>query len=204
MCFAKPALLQGRAGFIIVLHLAKQEVILRSMTYILKEYDESLERILKEGSWKTNRTGVKTLSIFGMQSRYRIDEYFPLPTGRKIWHKPMFGELLTFISGKTRNQDFVENGCKFWTPWVDEEWAASKGYAPDAFGPVYGFNFRHFGGEYGNGTPNGNYGKDGFDQLSYMMDLLKNEPDSRRILFSYWNPKELDNMIEKLLSKRKD
>lgn len=163
--------------------------------YITKPYDDALRQILDEGVWKTNRTGVRTKAVFGIQSRYRIDEYFPIITGRKIWPKAVFGELLTFISGKTRNKDFVKNGCKFWTPWVDEEWAKSKGYVEDAFGPIYGFQLRHFGGEYGNGDSDCTmYGMGGFDQLAYIMDRLKNKPDDRRILFSLWNPGELDNM----------
>jgi thymidylate synthase len=164
------------------------------MAYLMDPYDDALEQIIKHGAWKTNRTGVRTLAIFGIQSRYRIEKDFPLLTRRKIWPKAVFGELLTFISGKTRNADFVENGCNFWTPWVDERWAKSKGYEPDAFGPVYGFNFRYFGGNYNKGIEGTGYGHGGFDQLAYMMYLLRKDPDNRRILFSLWNPAELDNM----------
>jgi len=163
--------------------------------YVMDPYDDALERILKEGVWKTNRTGVRTIAKFGIQSRYRIDQAFPMTTRRKLWPKAVFGELTTFVSGRTRNADFIANGCKFWTPWVDEEWAAARGFVPDSFGKVYGFNLRHFGGEFGNGDPDSpEYGRGGFDQLAYMMDRLKNKPDDRRILFSLWNPAELDNM----------
>lgn len=162
--------------------------------YLMSPYDEIVKKILDEGQIKENRTGEKTRAIFGTQTRYRIDEYFPILTRRKVWPKAVFGELITFISGKTTNSDFVENKCKFWTPWVDEEWAKSKGYVSDAFGPIYGFQLRYFDGYYGNGkSDQKNYGKGGFDQLNYVIDLLKNNPNSRRILFDLWNPKNLGN-----------
>lgn len=183
--------------------------------YVLEDYDYALERILKEGVRKENRTGIDTLALFGLQSRYRIDKYFPLLTGRKLRFKSMVGELLWFLSGSTNNEDLVNLGCKFWTPWVDEEFEQKHGFTPGSFGPVYGFQLRHFGGHYGNGsggdkgskyktgggntkksayTPENVYGQGGFDQLAYMVDLLKKNPESRRILFSLWNPSQLEKM----------
>lgn len=177
------------------------------MAYIMEPYDNALEHILKNGVWKTNRTGVRTIAVFGIQSRYRIDEHFPLLTRRKIWPGAIFKELLWFISGSTRNKDLQDMGCNIWTPWVNEEWAKDKGYIPDALGPVYGFQLRHFGGEYGNGDKEfylnennvgtrhkSTYGEGGFDQLSHMVKTLKENPDDRRNLFSLWNPKDVDKM----------
>jgi len=199
------------------------------MTYILQPYDDALHEILEDGVRKENRTGVDTLAIFGMQKRYRIDEHFPLLTKRKVWPKAIFGELLWFLSGSTNNKDLKDLGSNIWTPWLDEKFEEKHGYVSGAFGPVYGFQLRHFGGYYGNGngggaaiwndsdgpTPrnwnfekqrnatrglwrDGNaqnvYGKDGFDQLEYMLKELKENPDSRRILFSLWNPKDMDKM----------
>jgi thymidylate synthase len=186
--------------------------------YVMKDYDSALERILKEGVRKENRTGVDTIALFGIQSRYRIDEYFPFLTGRKLRFESMIGELIWFLSGSTNNEDLKNLGCKFWTPWVDEEFEKKHGFAPGSFGPVYGFQLRHFGGEYGNGiggekntlnncvtiidveTDDADdhhysmYGTGGFDQLAYMMDRLKNHPDCRRILFSLWNPQQMHQM----------
>lgn len=166
--------------------------------YLMQDYDDALEKILKHGIRKTNRTGVDTLSLFGMQSRYRIDERFPLLTGRKIRHKSMVGELLWFLSGSTLNQDLKDLGCGFWTPWLDKEFEKENGFVDGAFGPLYGFQLRHFGGHYGNGSSeikdNPLYGEGGFDQLAYMVDLLKNNPNDRRILFSLWNPKMMHQM----------
>lgn len=164
--------------------------------YVMQDYDAALERILKEGVKKENRTGVDTIALFGIQSRYRIDEFFPFLTGRKLRFKSMIGELLWFLSGSTNNEDLKDLGCKFWTPWVDEQFEKDNGFVEGSFGPVYGFQLRHFGGHYGTGAdyPTGSYGQHGFDQLEYMMDRLKNNPDCRRILFSLWNPQQMDQM----------
>ncbi|RDJ35331.1 MAG: thymidylate synthase [Crenarchaeota archaeon] len=185
--------------------------------YVLEAYDNCLKQILKHGVLKKNRTGVDTIAIFGMQSRYRIDTHFPVLTGRKVWPKAIFAELLWFLSGSTCNKDLQELGSNIWTPWVDAEFEKKHGYAEGCFGPVYGFQLRHFGGFYGNGLggqPNtqdklttiskwphfgrivreNRYGKDGFDQLAYMVERLKNKPNCRRNLFSLWNPKELSAM----------
>lgn len=179
--------------------------------YIMNDYDSALEKILREGVMKRNRTGTDTISVFGTQSRYKIDQHFPFLTGRKLRFKSMIGELLWFLSGSTNNEDLRNLGCKFWTPWVSEEFEEKHGFAPGSFGPVYGFQLRHFGGEYGDGVkgrmePNmcdgyessGEhlvpYGTGGFDQLAYMMDRLKNHPDCRRNLFSLWNPQQMHQM----------
>jgi thymidylate synthase len=175
------------------------------MAYIMQAYDNALRLIIGQGVWKKNRTGVRTKAIFGIQSRYRIHEHFPLLTGRKIWPKAIFGELLWFLSGSTNNNDLVALGSNIWTPWVDPEFEKKHGYVPGSFGPVYGFQLRHFGGEYGDGSPEFTmtecdqdftvkYGSGGFDQLIYMVDMLKNNPDDRRNLFSLWNPAQVDKM----------
>lgn len=173
----------------------------------MQQYDETLKRILDKGVWKQNRTGVRTKALFGVQSRYRIDEYFPILTGRKVWPRAIWAELLWMISGSTNNKDLQALGSNIWTPWVSEEFEKKHGYVSGALGPVYGFNLRHFGGEYGDGSPEFylwhedtgqrykvKYGENGFDQLSYVVDLLKNDPNSRRILFSLWNPAALGKM----------
>lgn len=165
------------------------------MGYILQEYDDVLKSILEYGVKKNNRTGVPAISIFGTSSRYRIDEFFPLVTGRKIPFKGMIGELLWFLEGSTNNNRLKELGCNFWTPWVSEEFENKHSFDPGALGPVYGFQLRHFGGNYNKGIEQApGYGYGGFDQLEYMMDLLENDPNSRRILFSLWNPKQMHQM----------
>mgnify|MGYP000029403417 CR=1 FL=1 len=173
------------------------------MGYALQPYDDALDKILKDGVKKTNRTGVGTIALFGLCSRYNLQEGFPLLTRRQIPFEAMLGELLWFLSGSTSNDDLKALGCNFWTPWVDKEFEQKHGFAPGQFGPVYGFQLRHFNGEYGNGiggpahsttTEENLYGKGGYDQLLYMMDRIKNKPDCRRILFSLWNPLQMDQM----------
>src|SRR5690606_31689355 len=80
-----------------------------------------------------------------------IDKHFPLLTKRRVWPKAVFAELLWMLSGSTCNKDLQALGCDFWTPWVDPALEKKHGYAEGCFGPVYGFQLRHFGGFYGNG-----------------------------------------------------
>lgn len=174
------------------------------MSYILEEYDNALENILRKGVKKSNRTGVDTISLFGMQTRYRIDEKFPILTRRKVWPKAIFAELLWFISGSTNNKDLQALGSNIWTPWVDKDFENKHGYIEGSLGPVYGFQLRHFGGEYGNGSNHEfcneveptwkQYGHGGFDQLEYIIKEIKENPESRRILWSLWNPNDLNKM----------
>lgn len=189
--------------------------------YILDDYDSGLEKILEYGVRKENRTGVDSIALFGLQTRYRIDTYFPISTRRKVWPKSIFAELLWFISGSTNNKDLQAMGSNIWTPWVDPEFEKVNGFAEGSLGPIYGFQLRHFGGYYGNGiggktgTQNDyilsnnydqstdeiidvykvkSYGSGGIDQFKYMINELKTNPDSRRNLFSLWNPVQLNQM----------
>lgn len=163
----------------------------------MQPYDDALAEILDHGVEKSNvRTGVKTLSIFGMCKRYRLNTgFFPILTRRKVWPMSVFSELLWYLEGSTSNDRLVELGCKFWTPWVDEEWEKAHHYEPGSFGPVYGFNLRHFGGNYNKGIHDKTgYGFGGFDQLEYVMERIRTDTSCRRILWSLWNPAELGNM----------
>lgn len=188
--------------------------------YTMQAYDDALKLIMEKGVWRSNkRTGIRCKSYCGIVSRYRIDEAFPILTRRKVWPKSIFAELLWFISGSTCNKDLQALGANIWTPWVDAEFEKKHGYAEGCFGPVYGFQLRHFGGDYGNGiggqsylwkdtdmanggddyvvsyhrpspTKMSYYGCGGFDQLAWMMNRIKEDPSCRRILFSLWNPKD--------------
>lgn len=164
--------------------------------YLMSPYDSALQEILDSGVERTNkRTGIKTLSIFGMSRRYRLDtEYFPLLTRRKVWPKSVFSELLWFLSGSTNNNDLKDLGCNFWTPWVDEEFTNKNHYQPDVFGPVYGFQLRHFGGNYNKGYHNDAYGHGGFDQLDWVVNRIKEDSSCRRTLWTLWNPNDIAKM----------
>jgi thymidylate synthase len=166
----------------------------------MKPYDDALRQIIDHGVVKENRTGVRTRAIFGIQSRYDISERFPLVTGRKIPSRSVFGELLWFISGSTDNHDLQNMGVNIWTPWVDEEFEKKHYYASGCLGPVYGFQLRHFNGHYGDGRREQNhlgenlYGRHGYDQLAEIVKTLKENPNDRRIIFSLWNPAQLNQM----------
>jgi len=183
------------------------------MDYLMQPYDDALQEILENGVERTNkRTKIKTLSVFGMMKRYRLDqERFPILSRRKVWPKSVFSELLWFLSGSTNNKDLEDLGCKFWRPWVDEEFTKKHGYADESFGPVYGFQLRHFGGDYGNGIggPKGSedstviefgqgtysqYGDGGFDQLDWVVNRIKEDPSCRRTLWTLWNPQDVARM----------
>lgn len=160
------------------------------MTYILKEYDIILEKILNEGVRKTNRTGTDTLSIFGTQCRYRIDKYFPIPTKRKAFYKSIFAELLWMLSGSTNINDLNNLGSKIWDFWRDPEFEKNNKYNDGDLGPIYGHSFRNFGSEYGE--------KKGFDQVSYLINELKTNKYSRRALINLWDPKVMTTNKVKL------
>ncbi len=129
--------------------------------YLLGDYDKALQAILDHGIEKKDRTGVGCISVAGIQSKYPLnqfdsngDRYFPLVTGRKLFPKAVFAELIWFLSGSTLNQDLVQLGCKFWSPWCDENnpkyrtLRETYGYESGDFGPIYGWQLRHFGGDY--------------------------------------------------------
>jgi len=164
--------------------------------YLMQPYDDALKEIMEQGVWRTNkRTGIRTKSVFGMLKRYRLDtDRFPILTKRKVWPKSVFSELLWFISGSTNNETLKALGCNFWTPWVDENFEKKHGFEKNSFGPVYGFQLRHFGGSYNKGIENAAYGRGGFDQLDWVVNRIKEDPSCRRTLWSLWNPNDVAEM----------
>jgi len=153
------------------------------MNYILKDYDDALEKIITTGIRKANRTGIDTLSCFGVSCRYRIDEFFPLPTKRKAFYKSIFSELLWMLSGSTNVNDLEEMGSKIWSAWRDPEFEKRNGYEDGDLGPIYGHSFRKFGGTYGKDNVN-----TGTDQVRYLIDELRRDKYSRRALINLWDP----------------
>jgi len=168
------------------------------MIDLMKPYDDALRDILENGTSRTNvRTKQKTLSRFGLCNRYKLDDpdgRFPILTRRKTWPMSVFKELIWFLSGSTNNKDLLDLGCKFWTPWVDHEFEKKHGFVQDSFGPVYGYQLRHFGGEYGDGSHDENYGKGGFDQLNWVVNRIKEDYSCRRTLWTLWNPQDVAQM----------
>ena len=141
----------------------------------MKQYLDILNRILTEGSQKDDRTGTGTISIFGTQSRYNLADGFPLLTTKKLYLKGIIYELLWFLKGSTNIKFLQENNVHIWDEWADEN---------GELGPVYGHQWRSWP-DYDGGT---------IDQIQYVVDQLKNNPDSRRMIVSAWNVAEVNKM----------
>ena len=142
----------------------------------MKQYQDLLRRILQEGVTKTDRTGTGTISVFGNQMRFDLQQGFPLLTTKKLHLKSIIYELLWFLKGDTNVRYLQEHGVRIWNEWADPE--------TGDLGPVYGHQWRSWPDAKG-GT---------IDQISQVVDLIKYHPDSRRMLVSAWNPAEVDQM----------
>lgn len=141
----------------------------------MKQYLDLLRRILDEGTPKGDRTGTGTLSVFGHQMRFNLEEGFPLLTTKKLHLKSIIYELLWFLKGDTNVRYLQEHGVRIWNEWADEN---------GDLGPVYGHQWRSWP-DYKGGT---------IDQIQNVLDQIKRTPDSRRMMVSAWNPAEVDNM----------
>ncbi|OCA52685.1 thymidylate synthase [Photorhabdus namnaonensis] len=141
----------------------------------MKQYLDLMTRVLAEGAPKADRTGTGTLSIFGHQMRFNLQDGFPLVTTKRCHIRSIIHELLWFLNGDTNIKYLHENGVTIWDEWADEN---------GDLGPVYGKQWRAWG------TADGCQ----IDQLKTVLEQLKNDPDSRRIIVSAWNVGELDNM----------
>lgn len=141
----------------------------------MKQYLDLLNRVLSEGVKKEDRTGTGTLSVFGHQMRFNLEEGFPLLTTKKLHLKSIIYELLWFLNGDTNIQYLNENGVRIWNEWADE-----KG----DLGHIYGYQWRSWP-DYDGGH---------IDQISEVVETIKNNPDSRRIIVNAWNVGDLKNM----------
>jgi len=153
----------------------------------MKQYIDLIERILIEGEHKENRTGVDTFSIFGAHMRFDLEKGFPLVTTKKIHFKSVVHELLWFIKGDTNTRYLTENGVSIWNEWADEN---------GNLGPVYGYQWRNWPkDEHALGRdrafPIYSNGKDYIDQLQEVIQRIKTNPTSRRLIISAWNPSHL-------------
>ena len=141
----------------------------------MKQYLDLLQRIVTEGSRKEDRTRTGTLSVFGHQMRFNLAEGFPFLTTKKLHLKSIIHELLWFLNGDTNVKYLQENGVRIWNEWADEN---------GELGPVYGHQWRSW--------PDYNGGH--IDQIQDIVNALKNNPDSRRMIVSAWNVAEVDQM----------
>ena len=141
----------------------------------MQQYLDLMRHVLDNGTRKDDRTGTGTLSVFGHQLRFNLQQGFPMVTTKKLHTRSIIHELLWFLNGDTNIGYLKENGVRIW-----DEWADSSG----DLGPVYGKQWRSWP------TPDGG----SIDQLGQSLELLRNTPDSRRIIVSAWNVAELDQM----------
>ena len=141
----------------------------------MQQYLSLLNRILTEGATKTDRTGTGTMSVFGNQMRCNLADGFPLLTTKKLHLKSIIYELLWFLRGDTNVHYLQEHGVRIWNEWADEN---------GDLGPVYGHQWRSWP-DYNGGT---------IDQIQNVLDLIRNHPDSRRMIVSAWNPAEVEQM----------
>ena len=141
----------------------------------MQQYLDLMQRILDEGVEKTDRTGTGTLSIFGHQMRFDLNEGFPLVTTKKVHTRSIFGELIWFLKGDTNVKWLQERGITIWDEWAD---------ANGDLGPIYGKQWRSWP------APNG----ESIDQIAKVIEAIKSNPDSRRHVVSAWNPADVDHM----------
>ena len=141
----------------------------------MKQYLDLLNRILSEGTRKEDRTGTGTISVFGHQMRFNLEEGFPLLTTKKLHLKSIIYELLWFLQGNTNVKYLQDHGVRIWNEWADEN---------GELGPVYGHQWRSWP-DYNGGV---------IDQVSNVVEQIKKNPDSRRLIVSAWNVAEVDSM----------
>ena len=141
----------------------------------MKQYHDLMQHVLKHGVQKHDRTGTGTISVFGYQMRFDLGEGFPLLTTKKLHTKSIIHELLWFLQGDTNIKYLKDNGVGIWNEWADEN---------GNLGPVYGHQWRSW--------PSANGGT--IDQISKLIDMIKKNPDSRRLIVSAWNVADIDKM----------
>lgn len=161
-----------------------------------QQYLDLISNIIKNGNKKTDRTGTGTMSMFGAQMRFNLrNGTFPLLTTKKTFLRGIAEELFWFIRGSTNANDLVEKKVHIWDGNGSREFLDSLGFTDrevNDLGPVYGFQWRHFGAEYVDTKTD--YTGQGIDQLMDVINKIKNRPDDRRIIMCAWNPADLNKM----------
>jgi len=141
----------------------------------MKQYLDLMRHVMETGTQKHDRTGTGTISVFGYQMRFNLQDGFPLVTTKKLHLKSIIHELIWFLQGDTNIKYLKDNGVRIWDEWADEN---------GNLGPVYGYQWRSWP------TPNGGH----IDQISQIINQIKNNPDSRRIIVSAWNVADVNQM----------
>jgi len=152
----------------------------------MKQYHDLLRSILNHGTEHRDRTGVGTIAHFGYQTRFDLREGFPIVTTKKIPFRWVAEELFWFLSGDTNEANLRAMGVDIWKEWADEEHTRRFGREPGDLGPIYGYLWRSFGGEYPK--------RDGVDQIARLINEIETNPNSRRLIVSGWDPRVSDNV----------
>lgn len=153
----------------------------------MRQYLDLLQHILEHGGDKGDRTGTGTRSVFGHQMRFDLSKGFPLLTTKKVHFRSIVVELLWFLKGDTNVKYLQDNKVTIWDEWATAEQTARFGRPAGELGPVYGHQWRNFGATQ---NEDGSYQQNGFDQISWLINEIKTNPNSRRLIVSGWNPKE--------------
>ena len=157
----------------------------------VEQYLDLLRRILREGRSREDRTGTGTIGVFGHQMRFDLAAGFPLLTTKKLHIKSIIHELLWFLRGETHVGSLQQAGVKIWDEWATPEQTARFGRKEGDLGPVYGHQWRNFGATPG---PDGTWAEDGVDQIKNLLEQIKKNPNSRRLIVTGWNPREADQV----------
>ena len=152
----------------------------------MKQYHDLLNHILDHGVRHEDRTGVGTISTFGYQTRFDLRQGFPIVTTKRVPFRWIAEELFWFLSGSTNEQELNERGVDIWAEWATAEQTAKFGRATGDLGPVYGYLWRSFGGEYSK--------VNGIDQIARLIREITKNPNSRRLLVSGWDPRVCDDV----------
>ncbi|MDQ2936788.1 MAG: thymidylate synthase [Acidobacteriota bacterium] len=152
----------------------------------MKQYHDLLKSILVNGHEHDDRTGVGTLSHFGYQTRFDLRDGFPIVTTKKIPFRWIAEELFWFLSGDTNEANLRGRGVDIWAEWADEEHTRRFSRSPGDLGPVYGYLWRSFGGEYPE--------RNGVDQIANLIHEIQHNPNSRRLIVTGWDPRQADNV----------
>lgn len=152
----------------------------------MKQYQDLLQSILLRGTAHEDRTGVGTISHFGYQTRFDLREGFPIVTTKRIPFRWVAEELFWFLSGSTNERELRARGVDIWAEWADTEHTKRFGREEGDLGPVYGYQWRSFGGHYPE--------RDGVDQIRRLLEEIKRNPNSRRLIVSGWHPAQADEV----------
>ena len=152
----------------------------------MKQYHDLLKQILDHGVRHEDRTGVGTISTFGYQTRFNLREGFPIVTTKRVPFRWVAEELFWFLSGSTSEKELKERGVDIWAEWATDQQTARFGRETGDLGPVYGYLWRSFGGDY----PKTN----GVDQIARLIREIETNPNSRRLLVTGWNPETCDDV----------